>query len=40
MNFKKAAKKCRESEAEATKRVHQSELAIENIIAGTKAVAA
>ena len=38
-NFKKAAKKCREHEAEATKRVHQAELAIENISAETAAVA-
>jgi len=39
MNFKKAAKQCRAHEAEVTKRVHQSELAIENIIAETEAVA-
>ena len=38
LNFKKAAKKCREHEAEVVKRVHQSELAIENVIAEAEAV--
>jgi len=39
MNFKKAAKKCREHEAEQAKRVHQAELAIENVVAASGAVA-